>query len=170
MDERPANPPEPEKTVLVWMAKSQPFKPEDMRMRPVLMAILLLVSVVLLISKEWILIMLLAAGAFYYYAVKRTEPMEVEFSITNKGVRAFGRLYMWWEMSAWWWEEKWTTRLLVVQTTAGMMSRIYIPVETVRPEDVEKTMNKYLTMQKPVDTWTDKMAGWVKEKFPLEER
>jgi hypothetical protein len=163
-------PEEKEKTLLSWIAKSQPFKPEEMQMRPILIVIAILITVVLIVAGEWMLLAVIAAGGFYYYAIKRTEPMNVEFVITNKGIRAFGRLYMWWEMKSWWWEEKWKTKLLALELGTGMMGRLYIPIETVRPEEVEKIMNKYLLMQKPLDTWQDKIGRYIKEKFPLENK
>jgi hypothetical protein len=121
-------------------------------------------------AQEWMLLTLMAAGGFYYYVMRRTEPLDVEFSITNIGVRAFGRMYLWWEMTRWWWEEKWSTKILVIEVPAGMMRRLYIPVEKVKPADIEEVMNKHLLKQKPTDTWVDKMIQWVKEKFPLENK
>jgi hypothetical protein len=161
---------EKEKVLLTWTAKSQPFKPEDMKMQPVLIVMAVLVTIVLIFAQEWMLLLLMAAGGFYWYATKKTEPLDVEFSLTNKGIRAFNRMYMWWEMKSWWWEEKWTTKMLVVDVATGMMGRLYIPIEKVKPVDVEKIMSKYLVLLKPADTPVDKMAKWVKEKFPLENK
>jgi hypothetical protein len=162
---------EKEKILLAWVAKSQPFNPREMKAQPVLMVMIALVALVLVFAQEWMLLVLMVAGGFYYYAIRRTEPMSVEFSITNKGVNAFGRMYMWWEMTSWWWEERWDTKVLALDlAAAGMMGRIYIPIEKLKPDDVEKLMNKYLIMQKPKETWVDKMVMWVKEKFPLENK
>jgi hypothetical protein len=162
---------EKEKILMSWIAKSQPFNPEEMKMRPILLVIVVLVSLILVFAQEWMPLILMSAGGFYYYVVRKAEPMMVEFSITDKGVRAFGRMFMWWELKSWWWEVRWTTKMLVLDLAeAGILGRIYIPVERVKPDEVEKIMNKYLVMQKPGETLTDKMTAWVKEKFPLDNK
>lgn len=162
---------EREKVLLSWKAKSQPFKPGEVQMQPVLVVMVILVAIVLCFAGEWMLLLVMAAGIFYFYANRRTPPMDVEFAVTNKGIRAFGRLYLWWEFKGWWWEEKLATKMMTLSLTTGMVGRIYVPVENIKPAEVEALVNKYLPMtDKPPDTWTDKMAGWVKEKFPLENK
>jgi hypothetical protein len=161
---------EQEKTLLSWKAISRPYKPTEAQTRSTLLVLGILIAVVLIFAQEWMLLLVIIAGVFYYYAITKIPPEQVEFAITNKGVRAFGRLYMWWELARWWWEEKLGIRLLSLELNSSAMGRFYIPIERVKEEDVEKIMMKYLLYEKPPVTWTDKAARWMQEKFPLENR
>jgi hypothetical protein len=161
---------EQEKELLTWKAKSRPYKPAEAQTRSVVTILGVLVGLVLIFAGEWMLLLVIVAGAFYYYAVNRNPPEETEFSITNKGVRAFGRLYMWWELSRWWWEEKWETKLLALELRTAWLERIFIPVDEKKAGEIEKLMMKYLLFNKPQATWLDKAARWIQEKFPLENK
>ncbi len=161
---------EQEKVLLTWKAKSRPFNPDQERSRTVLIVLGVLLVVIFAFAGEWMLITLMAAGAFYYYAQNRVVPEEVDYSITNKGLKAFGRVYLWWEMRRWWVEAKINENLLVFDLTTGLMGRMYVPMGNVKQPEVEKVMAKYLIYEKPAETAVDRMTKWVAEKFPLENK
>jgi hypothetical protein len=161
---------EQEKVLLTWTAKSRPFNKNGPQTRQVLVVLGILVAVVLIFAREWMLLLVIAAGVFYYYATTHVPPENMEYRITNKGVWAFGRAFMWWEFSRWWWAEKWTTKLIGLDLKTGVMGQMFIPVEGVKPEEVEKVMNKYLLFETPKETTAERMGKWMVEKFPLENK
>jgi hypothetical protein len=161
---------EQEKVLLSWTAKSRPYKPAEQQTRLVMLVLGVLIALVLAFAGEWMLIMVLIAGAFFYYAWNRMPPEEVEFLVTNKGVRAFGRLYLWWEFSSWWLEEKWTSQVMVLNLNSGLINRLYIPVEGIKIDELKKVVNMYLLFLKPPDSPVDTMTKWVAEKFPLQNK
>ena len=161
---------EQEKTLLSWRAKSRPYRPAEQQTRLVLLVLGVLITLVLAFAGEWMLIVVLMAGVFFYYAWNKVPPEEVDFLVTNKGIRAFGRLYMWWEFSSWWVEEKWSGHLMILSLSSGFVNRLYIPIETVKVDDLKKVVNTYLLYQKPADTPVDAMTKWVVEKFPLQNK
>jgi hypothetical protein len=161
---------EKEKTLLAWMAKSRPYKPAEQQTKTVLVVLGVLITLVLAFAGERMLIVVLMAGAFFYYAWNKTPPEEVEFAITTKGVKAFGRTYVWQEMAFWWTEEKLMSQLVVISLNSGLVNRLYIPIEGVTMEQVTKVLGQYLEMQKPAETPMDVMAKWVAEKFPLSSK
>jgi hypothetical protein len=155
------------KALLSWRAKSRPYSPIDAQTRSVLTVLVILTSIVLAFAGEWMILVVLAAGVFFYYAWNSTPPDEMDFAITDNGIVAFGRVYMWWEFSRWWMDEKMSTHLLGLELNSGIVSRIYIPIEGVKTEDVSRAVGKYLTFDKPKETLLDKMGKWLLEKFPL---
>jgi hypothetical protein len=161
---------EQEKVLLTWKAKSRPYKPAETQTRSVLTVLGVLIGLILIFAGEWMLLLVIIAGAFYYYATSRVPPEEMEFVITNKGIKAFGRLYMWWELARWWWDKKWETKLLALELKTGLMGVIYIPVDGVKAAEVEKTMMKYLLFNEPQATWLDHASKWMQDKFPLENK
>ena len=161
---------EQEKVLLAWVAKSRPFRKGDFQSRQVLIVLGVLVAMVLVFAGEWMLLAVLAAGAFYYYATNHIPPGDAEYQITNLGIRAYGRLFAWWEFRRWWWAEKWTTKLIGLDLQTGVMGQIFIPLGEVKPEEVEKVMNKYVFYEKPQETMMDRASKWMVEKFPLENK
>jgi hypothetical protein len=155
------------KVLISWRAKSRPYSPIDAQTKSVLTVLVILTSLVLAFAGEWMILVVVAAGVFFYYAWNSAPPEEMDFSITDSGVVAFGRAYMWWEFNRWWMDEKYSMHLLGLELNSGMISRIYIPIEGVKKEDVGEVVGKYLTFDKPKDTLMDKMGKWMVEKFPL---
>lgn len=161
---------EQEKILLSWTAKARPFKEKDFQSRQVLIVLGVLISMVLVFAGEWMLLAVLAAGAFYYYATNFVPPETVEYQITNLGLRAFGRFFGWWEFRRWWWTEKWTTKLIGLDLQTGVMGQMFVPVEKVKTEEVEKIISSYVMFEKPKETTLDKASKWMVEKFPLESK
>lgn len=168
-EEKPAQI-EQEKVLLKWTAKSRPFNPKGMQTRQVLVVLGVLVTMILVFAKEWMLLVVLAAGAFYYYAVNHVPPEEAEYQITNKGIRAYGRLFMWWEFSHWWWIEKGTIKMIGMEIPSGVLGSIFVPIERRMEKEVEDILNKYVLYEVPTETMLDKVGRWVAEKFPLENK
>jgi hypothetical protein len=161
---------EQDKVLVSWVAKSRPFQKNPGQSRQVIFVLGGLISMVLVFAGEWMLLAVLAAGAFYYFATSKIAPEDMEYKITNKGIVAFGRTFMWWEFARWWWTEKWDTQLIGLDLQSGVMGRMYIPIEEKRKDEIEKSLNEFLLFEKPTDTTIDKFSKWVAEKFPLENK
>lgn len=161
---------EQEKVLLKWTAKSRPYRQGEFQSKQVFVVLGALVGLILLFAREWMLMMLLAAGGFYYYAINRIPPDEVEYQITNKGIKAFGRLYLWWEFSRWWWVEKWGFQLIGLDTQTSGFGRLFIPVDKGKVDEIEKLLNKQVLFEKPEVTWMDNLWKWLMEKFPLQNK
>ncbi len=158
---------EQEKVLLTWEAESRPYNPIDEQTRPVVLVLAVLVGIVLLFTGETMIMIVLGSLAFLYVVWNKNPPEKMEFTITNKGIRAFDRVYMWWEFGRWWIEEKQSGKVLILEMISGLVGRLYLPLEERKSEDVKKVMSKYLVFDQPQDTAADKLARWVGEKFPL---
>lgn len=161
---------EKEKILITWKAKSRPYNPDQDKSRSVMLVMGVLITIILLLAGEWMIIVLMAAAAFYYYAQNRIPPEEVEYSITNKGLKAYGRVYLWWEFKSWWIEPKLTESLLAFDLISGVMGRMYIPLGAANQAQIQKILSEYLENNKPEDTTVTKMTKWVSDKFPLENK
>jgi hypothetical protein len=161
---------EQEKVILSWIGKSKPGGDGDVKIKPVLMVLGILVAIILIFAREWMMMWVLVAGVFYYYATRKSEAMDVEFIIFNKGMSAFGKKFEWKDFTRWWWEESFMKKVLVIEVVGGLLGRLYIPVDGAKSGEIEKLMNKYVLYDKPKETWTDQLWKWVKEKFPLDNR
>ena len=59
---------------------------------------------------------------------------------------------------------------MILSLSSGFVNRLYIPIETVKVDDLKKVVNTYLLYQKPAETPVDAMTKWVVEKFPLQNK
>ncbi|KKW00602.1 MAG: hypothetical protein UY33_C0008G0012 [Candidatus Amesbacteria bacterium GW2011_GWA1_48_9] len=161
---------EQEKTLVVWKAPARPFKPRGSQFLTVPMVIAILVGIILLLAGEWMLIAVVASLVFAYYVWSTIPPVEAEFSITTRGVRVAGQLYVWEVLTRWWITEKWGARILTIETPVVTVGRILMPLSKQAEKEVETEMGKYLLKEQPADTWLDKAGRWMTEKIPLEEK
>ena len=160
---------EQEKTMVVWKAKARPFKNrkgKDFMLVPLVIAGLLFL--ILLTAGEWVLMAAVAAVVFVYYVWSTVPPHEVEYAVTNRGLRMEGRLYEWWQFSRWWWGEKWGEGLLMLEMPGSMFGRMSIPIGDTDKKKLEEAMGKMLLMEKPEDTSLDRASRWLAAKFPME--
>lgn len=160
----------PEQTLLKWMAPSRPFKARDRQFFTTAVAIVILVSIILVFAGEWMLIAVLAAMCFAYYVWSTVPPEEAEYAITDRGVRVHGTLHRFEELSAWWVESQFGHQVLVIDAPLVPGRRLHIVLKEVTEDQLQETLGKHLTLEKPAETSMDKVSHWVSEKFPLEAK
>lgn len=161
---------EQEKNLLIWKAPARPFKRMDKQTLTVPVVIAILVGIVMLIAGEWMIIALIAAIVFAYYAWSTVAPDEMEYLITNRGLRVHGKFYPWEVLARWWIENKTGENLLMVETPVGIAGRVVLPLGKTDPKSVERVMREYLLFEKPLDTSLEKAGKWLSDKFPLAEK
>jgi hypothetical protein len=159
---------EQEKTLVTWRGLGRPFKKFNWEAMAVPTVIAILVGVILLVAGEWMLIVVVAALVFAVYMWSTVAPEEVEYLLTNKGLRMFSRLYEWPTMTRWWLEEKWGGRYMAIESWVVPMGKLYVPIEAKKEGEILAVMEKYLVKDRPADTAMDKMGKWVAEKFPMQ--
>lgn len=159
-----------EKELVKWVASSRPFRPLSRQLFSTGVAVCVLVAIIMAFAGEWVLIAVMVAGIFAYYMWSTVVPEEVEYRLTNRGLRAHGQLYSWAEMARWWSDEKWGYKLLVVDTPLTWPKRLHLVVKTEDESKVREVFEKYVVMEKPELTVVDKMGKWMADKFPLEAK
>ncbi len=157
-----------EKELLKWVGPSRPFHTQSRQFFSTVGVIVVLVGLILILASEWMLIIMMVAGVFAYYIWSTVPPEEVEYTITNKGIRAHSKLYKWSELQQWWIEEKWGNKLLSLEQVAGWPKRVYLVLKNINLNELSEILNQYLILEKPELTSMDKFSHWIEEKFPLE--
>lgn len=161
---------EQERTLLTWKAPSRPYRASQKQFMTVPLVIGVLVGLILLLAGEWMLIAVVAALIFAYYVWSTVPPEEAEYSLTNRGVRVHGQLYVWEAFTRWWMEEKWGHKLVALEAPRHMVGRVLVPLGSGDEKKVEEIVSKFVLREKPADTAVDKAGKWLAEKFPLEEK
>lgn len=161
--------PEPEKILLSWKAPARIYKKRNREYFTTIAVIVILVSVILFFAKEFLFIAVILSLAFVSYALAAVPPHEVEYVISNKGIRSGGQLYHWQWLRRFWFESKWKQEMLVVENLATFPGRLMLVLTPeVKKEELEKQVGAYLIKERPQFTFVEKAANWLSRKVPLD--
>lgn len=155
------------KTFLSWRAPSRPFKKQDREFWTTVLAIVFLISLILLFVKEWLLIATIMALTFVYYVLSTVPPEEVEYRLTNRGVRFAQAEYLWESFYRFWVSEKWGQKILNLEGRAGMGGRLMLMLGNQDEGVVKEIVNKYLLYEEAPPTFFDKASEWLAKKIPI---
>lgn len=156
---------EPEKDLFVWRAPSRPFKRRPREFYVTLFAIVGLLGLVLFIAEGAMPVILLIAIVFLFYILSTVEPTEIEYKITNKGIKIGGVTTSWQIMSRFCFVKKAESEVLTIETFT-IPERMEVMVNL---EDIE-TVRKYLLDYIPEDeikpSRLEKITNWFSSKLP----
>jgi hypothetical protein len=154
-----------ENDLFVWRAPSRPFKARTKEFYVTLFAIVGLVGFILFIAEGAMPVVLLIAIVFLFYILSTVVPEEIEYKITNKGIKVAGVRTEWRLMGRFWFSRRLDTDLLIIETFV-IPGRLEL---VVRPEDIEtirKNLSSYLNEEEVNPSGLEKAADWFSSKLP----
>ena len=155
--------------LLEWTSPARPFRKRTKEYYTTLGALVFLLVVILFLIQEWMAIGAILAVVFVAYVLSTVPPETIHHRITTFGVENAGRRYSWIELYEFWFEEKDEVAMLTMQTRIPFPPRIHILLGEVKKEEVKAVLERYLPFRpEPVRTFTDRAAGWLSRKIPLE--
>jgi hypothetical protein len=157
------------KVLLVWKAPIRPFKKRNREFFSTAGAIVFLVTVILIFLKEWFLILVIIAFLFLAFVLFTTEPEKVEHKITNRGIETGGRKYLWDELGDFWFTSQLGNEVLNVGTPFRFPGRLVFLLGGEKKAKFEKLLGRFLSLEEPRPTLTEKAGKWLVKKVPLEE-
>ena len=163
----PVKPKAPEKPLYDWKIASRPYKKRSKEYYTTIASIVFLIAIILLFLKEWLLIVVIISLTFVSYVLASVKPDPIEHKITTWGIVTGGKKYKWENLFKFWFSEKFGSVLLHVDTRTGYPGQIILLVNDKKAE-ISKILQKYLTMEKPEETFIDNAGKWLQEKVPLE--
>jgi len=155
------------KTLLTWKAPTRLFKKRDKEFWTTVLAIIFLISLILLFLKEWFLIATIFALAFVYYVLSTVSPEEIEYQLTNRGIRFAQAEYPWENFYRFWISEKWGQKILNFEGRAGFGGRLMLMLGNQDEDRVKEVISKYLLQEEASPTFFDKASGWLSKKLPI---
>lgn len=156
-----------EKVLYAWKSVERPFKKWGKEFYSTVIVLAVLVSIIFFFIEGLMPVLVIWAVVFMAWAISKTEPVTREHKITSKGIRTGGTLYRWETMWVYWLEEKWDKKLLrvLLNKFPGQLVLVYDKNEEKK---IKKAMSRFLRLEKPEATWTDRVVKWFGEKVPLE--
>lgn len=158
-------------TLLEWTAAARPFKKRDASFFLNIAALAFLIIVILFFMREFLIIGTALAVVFVAYALVAVPPPIIPYKITDKGIWIDEVFYRFSELSEYWFETHLETTILVITLPQRKIGRILLVVPTDKKPVIDDILRSRLVFrEKPLKTSIDRVADWLKNKVPLEEK
>lgn len=153
-----------ERDVFSWIAKLRPFKRKSREFYVTAASVAVLFGLILFLIDGIMPVLLIVGFSFLLYVLNNVEPENIEYKVTNYGIRIGNSLTPWENMGRFWFSERLGSDVLVLET-AGLIGRVELIYEPKDKEKLEKALKKYLVHEEAVPTILDKSANWVAGKL-----
>lgn len=156
---------EPEKDLIIWTAPARPFKRRDREFYVTVVAIAALVGLILFFVEGFIPVILLISLVFLFYILNTVEPEQIEYRITNRGIKIARKLFDWGILGRFWFLKRFDSELLVVETF-NLPGRLEVVIDPGLKEEIRKTLSTYLLEEEIPPSSLDRAANWFSKKLP----
>ena len=157
--------PELEKDLITWIAPARPFKRRDRQFYLTTISIAGIVCLILFLAEGAMPVILIVSLIFLYYVMSTVAPEDIEYKITNKGIRVGGRTTNWQFLGRFWFGKRYDNELLIVET-AFIPNRMELVVKFEVKEEVRKNLREYLVEEEISPSKLDKAIDWFSKKLP----
>jgi len=156
---------EPEKDLITWTAPSRPFKRRDREFYVTIIAIAAIVGLILFLVEGWMPVILIVSLVFLFYVMSTVEPENIEYKITNKGVKIADKRTGWEFLIRYWFSRRFNNELLVFESVL-LPGRIELVINSENKEGLKKALSEYLPEEEAPPSYLDKTANWLARKLP----
>lgn len=157
--------PELEKDLITWVAPARPFKRRDKQFYVTTISIAGMVCLILFLAEGAMPVILIISLIFLYYVMSTVAPEDLEYKITNKGVKVGGRLTEWQSFGRFWFGKRYDTDLLIFETKL-IPNRMELVIKSETKEEIEKILKEYLVEEEISPSNLDRAVDWFSKKLP----
>jgi len=159
------NKPEMEKDLIIWIAPARPFKRRDKQFYLTTVSIAGIVCLILFLAEGAMPVILIVSLIFLYYVMSTVAPEDIEYKITNKGVKVGGRTTNWQSLGRFWFGKRYDSDLLIFETSV-LPNRMELVIKSDVKEEVRKNLKEYLIEEEISPSKLDKAIDWFSSKLP----
>lgn len=156
---------EEEKTLFEWKAPSRPFHPRDRQFWTTTITLAFIFGALLYIIEGLMPVFVVIAFLFLYYVLTNVKPNEIEYKITNYGIRYADKLTEWPLMIRFWFAQRGDSYLLVVDTV-NLPGRLELMIDPSHQTSIKKVMEDYLPEEEASPSGMERAADWLSRKLP----
>lgn len=157
--------PELEKDLVTWIAPARPFKRRDKQFYVTTISIAGMVCLILFLAEGAMPVILIISLIFLYYVMSTVAPEDIEYKITNKGVKVGGRLTEWQSLGRFWFSRRFDSDLIVFETRM-IPNRMELVIKSEIKGEIEKNLKDYLVEEEISPSNLDKAVDWFSKKLP----
>ncbi len=156
---------EPEKELLDWSAPARPFKRMNREFWVTIIAMAAIVGLILFFAEGFMPVILIISIIFLVYVLTTVEPENINYSVTNKGIKIGEKTFEWERLIRFWFSKRFDSQLLIVQKY-GIPNRLEFVINQDEKENLKTTLLKYIPEEKIPPSSLDKAASWFSKKIP----
>lgn len=156
---------ETERDLFTWTAAARPFKRRNREFFITVAAMAGVVGLVLFIIEGVLPLILLISLLFLFYVMSTVEPANIEYKITNFGIKVANKRTDWNDMKRFWFVKRMDSELLIVETFK-LPGRLEMVIKPEIKEDVKKIISDYIPFEQEPASYIDKATTWVSGRVP----
>lgn len=155
---------EPEKDLFSWSAQSRPFQQRGREFWVRVIAIASVFGLILFVVEGVMPVILMIAIIFLYYILSTVKPEQMDYRITNKGVKIANRTTEWLVMTRFWFSKRLDSELLVFETL-NFPGRVELVINPKDKNKLKEIISKYILEEEAPPTRMDKAADWFSKRL-----
>lgn len=157
--------PEMEKDLIIWIAPARPFKRRDKQFYVTTISIAGMVCLILFLAEGAMPVILIISLIFLYYVMSTVEPTDIEYKITNKGIKIGGNRTEWQSLGRFWFSKRFDSELLVFETRT-VPNRMELVIKPEIKSEIENILKDYLVEEEISPSNLDRAVAWFSKKLP----
>ena len=154
-----------EKDLVIWTAPARPFKRRNREFYITVLAMAGITGLVLFLIDGFMPVILIISLVFLFYVMATVEPENIEYKITDKGIKIAGKLTEWNVMGRFWFTKRLDSKLLVIET-ATLPGRMELVIREDLENQIKENLSKYLKHEEIPASNLDKAVNWFSQKMP----
>jgi uncharacterized membrane protein len=154
-----------EKDLITWVAPARPFKRRDKQFYLTTVSIAGIVCLILFLAEGAMPVILIISLIFLYYVMSTVEPENIEYKITNKGIKVLGSRTEWANLGRFWFSKRNDSDLLVFETNF-LPNRMELVIKPENKDEIKKIISDYLVFEVISPSNLDKAIDWFSKKLP----
>jgi hypothetical protein len=154
-----------EKDLVTWVAPARPFKRRDRQFYLTTVSIAGIVCLILFLAEGAMPVILIVSLIFLYYVMSTVAPENLEYKITNKGVKVGGKRTDWQFLGRFWFGKRYDSELLILET-AFLPHRMELVIKLDVKEEIRKNLKEYLVEEEISPSNLDRAVDWFSKKLP----
>jgi len=159
---------EPERDLVTWTAPARPFKKYGRKFYVTVFSMVGIISIILFIAEGAMPVILLISLIFLFYVLSTVPPENVEYKITNKGIKIAGKETPWQNISRFCFMPK-SGSEVVVFDTVNIPGRMEFVINPDVKDKIKKEVSAYIPYEEMQPSALDKVVSWIVKKLPESE-
>jgi len=156
---------EQDRDLVTWTAPARPFKRYGRKFYVSVFSIVGIISIILFIAEGFMPVALLISLVFLFYVLSTVPPEDIEYKVTNKGIKIAGKETPWANIARFWIAQKSGSDVLMFDTFS-FPGRVQLVVGSGLKDKLKKEISAYVPYEEVPPSTLDKVANWVIKKLP----
>jgi hypothetical protein len=156
---------EAEKVLFQWRAAERPFKKRDRQFWRTVIVIATIFGLILFLVEGTMPVILIISVIFLFYVLSTVEPDEVQYQITNRGVKIADKTTQWINVTNFWFTQRLSTNLFIIgiNTLPGRLEFVINPQDK---EKIREAASLYVPEEETPPSGIDRATNWFSNKLP----